>query len=257
MKIMIIRAGAMGVALMMLLATPGVAQAQEAEPARPPDAATDEVKPTGRVSDRHDRACAAAKERALQAIHDRLAALGRLREAVAANEHLTPAHEAQLQAELATAQRALTQQAAAIREATCRELPEVIRQLVDDHRIFALLVPKVHLVIGADTILQVVNRFEDVAGWLEEVISRFEAAGHEVSAAQAELDEMKVELAAAFELAEPIPGMVLPLRPSDLPGATSIIEEAARMLKAAGAETRAAWMSVHEVMKALRQIKNG
>ncbi|MFQ5966530.1 MAG: hypothetical protein ACE5MI_02840, partial [Acidimicrobiia bacterium] len=152
MKTRILRLTAFAVVLLMLLATPGVALAQETDETRPAEATTDEVQPIDRVTDRRDHACQALKERAFHAIQQQLAAINRLQEAVASNSYLTRPHKAQLQAELASAQRGLTHVAEAIAQATCRELPEIIRRLVDDHRVLALLGPKVHLVIGADTV---------------------------------------------------------------------------------------------------------
>ena len=255
----LMRAGALGTAVMMLLATPGTALAQETDEARPTDSVVDDARPTDSqdASDRHPNPCRALNERAQQAIEIRLAAIDRMQEAIRSNDKLTPAHAEELQAQLAHAERGLKGLAEEIHRAPCDELPRLVQKIVDDFRVFVLLVPKVHLVIAADSIAHVVHRLGEAAGWLQEMIERFEEAGYDVSAAQAELGEMKTQLESAAHLAGPIPGKVLPLTPEDWPQAQSVIQEAARMVRNAGGEVRAAWMSAHQVIRALRELRDG
>ena len=246
------RIGIVGVLAALVVSLPGAALAQETDmrPTDQVDQQTDRV--TDRPTDRLHR-CQAIKERALAAIEVRLGQLDRLQTVVVNNSHITPEHQAKLTAELSRYEAGFESLARQIEAAGCDELPELIRRIVDEYRIFGLIVPKVHLVIGADTILDAVERAEGFYSKLQTYIERAEAAGFEVGAAQTAWEDGKAQLASVYDYAEPVPGMVLPLTPEDWPEAAEVLREARGMLQSAVGQMRAARASAQEVIEALRE----
>ena len=239
------RAGVLALVMRLFVALPVTAFAQE--DSRPTDARQDGE------TDRHVDRCRAIKARALEAIEHRLNTIDRLQEVVRSNDHVDPEHAAQLSAELSRLEASLEALAREIENAECQDLPELIREIVDDHRIYAIVVPKVHLVVAADTIVGVSERFEGVLGMIQEAIDHAAGTGYEVGQAQEFLNMAVESVRTAVALAQPIPGVVLPLGPEDWPEATEILRAAHGDVKTAVGELRSAKTSAHEAHKALRE----
>lgn len=225
----------------LLVAVPGTAFAQT----EPVESSVPEVDRTDTIDQ--------LKRRALEAIDNRLDAIARWTETVESNEHLDTDHRARLLAELSAASRGLTSLAGEIQAAgTYSELGRLIPKIVEDYWVFALLGPKVHLVIAADTMSDINDRFEDAAASIQEAIDRLAEAGYDPTAAQAALDRMQAHLSAASTLIGPIPGTVLSLRPADMPEASAELRKARADLETAAEELRAARKAGHEAVKAIK-----
>lgn len=230
----------------LLLAVPGTALAQT----EPVESAVPGVDRTLTIDQ--------LKRRALEAIEKRLDAIARWTETVETNEHLDADHRARLLADLSATTRGLNSLADDIEAATTySELGRLIPKIVEDYWVFALLGPKVHLVITADVMSDVHNRFEDVAGSIQDAIDRLAEAGYDPTAAQAALDRMEAQLGTASTLYEPIPGTVLSLRPADMPDASAVLRQARADLEAAAEALRAARSAAHEAVKAIRDAIGG
>ena len=198
------------------------------------------------------------KRRALEAIDKRLDAIARWTETVEANDHLDADHRARLLADLSATSRGLDSLADDIEAATTySELGRLIPKIVEDYWVFALLGPKVHLVIAADTMADINDRFEDAAASIQEAIDRLDEAGYDPAAAQVALDRMQAHLVAASTLIGPIPGAVLSLRPADMPEASAELRNARADLESAADELRAARKAGHEAVKAIKDAING
>ena len=193
------------------------------------------------------------KRRALEAIEKRLDAITRWTETVEANEHLDADHRARLLADLSATTRGLSSLAEDIEAATTySELGRLIPKIVEDYWVFALLGPKVHLVIAADVMADINDRFDEVAASIQEAIVRLTEAGYDPTAAQAALDRMQAHLVAASTLIGPVPGTVLALRPADMPEASADLRTARADLESAAEELRAARKAAHEAVEAIR-----
>jgi hypothetical protein len=77
--------------------------------------------------------------------------------------------------------------------------------------VYLLVVPQVNLVRAADGVLALQPSFAQLATDLAGRIAIAQAGGKDVSAAQASLDSMTGEVAAAMALASPLPGELVPL----------------------------------------------
>ena len=225
----------------LLLAVPGTALAQT----EPVESAAVEIDRSGTFDQ--------LKRRALEAIDKRLDAIAHWTEQVEASEHLEAGHRARLLAELSATTRGLNALAADIEAATTySELGGLIPKIVEDYWVFALLGPKVHLVVAADVMAHISGRFEEAASSIQEAIDRIEEAGYDPSKAQAALDRMTAHLVAASTLIGPVPGTVLAIQPADMPEAGAELRNAQADLRSAAEELRAAHKAGHQAVEAIK-----
>ncbi len=196
------------------------------------------------------------KDRAEQAIQKRLDTIDRVTEALQDAGHLTDDHERILIGELGSSADGLSALGREIEAAgTIAELRELIPLIFEDFRIYAVVVPKAHLVAVADTVVAVVDRVGLVAGWLQDAIDRLNSAGFDTSEAEEALAEMVESLGQADSLAGPVPDSVLPLLPADWPDpAQGILEGAHADLRSAREHVASAVRSAHEVGRILRDL---
>lgn len=196
------------------------------------------------------------KDRAEQAIQKRLDTIDRVTEALQDAGHLTDDHERILIGELGSSADGLSALGREIEAAgTIAELRELIPLIFEDFRIYAVVVPKAHLVAVADAVVAVVDRVGLVAGWLQDAIDRLNSAGFDTSEAEEALAEMVESLGQADSLAGPVPDSVLPLLPADWPDpAQGILEGAHADLRSAREHVASAVRSAHEVGRILRDL---
>lgn len=229
-------------ALLIVSSVPATALAQEA-PAAESDAAG-------------ERTIERLKDRAEQAIEKRLDTIDRVTEALQDAGHLTDDHERILIGELGSSADGLSALGREIEAAgTIAELRELIPLIFEDYRIYAVVVPKAHLVAVADTVIAVVDRVGLVAGSLQDAIDRLNSAGFDTREAEEALAEMVESLGQADSLAGPVPDSVLPLLPADWPDpAQGILEGAHADLRSAREHVASAVRSAHEVGRILRDL---
>lgn len=188
----------------------------------------------------------------------RFATLDTLASRIAGSKVLTNPHAADLSAKISAARSGLTTLKTTIdSETAIATLKADIAKIVTDYRVYVLLAPQVHLVNGADGVAAAQPRFNDMSTRLTARIATAKAAGKDTTAAQGHLDAMKAAATRAVSLAQPIPGKVLPLTPSDwnsgaagpvLNQARTDLVAARNQLRTAVAEAKAC----REALKALR-----
>ena len=226
------------IALMMALPATAYAQA---------DGSTDQ--PADRVAAQDDGERDAAirdhrvtKERALRAVDVRVAALGEAIVRVADSSHLTAAHQATLTAGYGFHLDGLVELRGEIEAAESPEqLAPLVIEIVEEHWVFALQIPKGRLTHAADIIVEAAATADLVGAEFAVLLAELEAAGFEVGEGWELLDLFNLQLQDAQVLAEPIPDAVLSIEVGDMPGASTILE-------AARADVRAA----HELMLGIR-----
>ncbi|MDH3607062.1 MAG: hypothetical protein OER12_08695 [Acidimicrobiia bacterium] len=240
-----------GLAVAILAAVPGVAVAQEA-PARP----TNEQEVTR--ADRGAQWVDALKSRALEAIEKRLVTIGELEAAINRSETVEADHAAQLLNELRASAAGLEALAGEIRAAEDLEtLWALVPKIFEDYRIYAVVAPKVHLVLGADHAGSVADRIKNAAGSLGEALDSLDEAGFDVADGEKLLAEMERLIAAGAEQAGSIPGMVLGLTPADYPGSSETLRSAQSVLQSGTEDLRAAGQTAHEIVRFILSVLAG
>jgi hypothetical protein len=188
-------------------------------------------------------------------IDRRLAALGQLSTVISASKGLTSSDAAALNAEIAATRTGLTSLRASIDGQTA--LPALkldIVEIVSRYRVFTLLVPQVRLVDAADGVLALGPSLTGLSTDLSGRISAAEAAGKNVTAAQAALDAMNGSIARGESLAAPVPGRLLALTPAqfDSGAAGPVLQVARNALVQARDSVQAAAEDGRTVLAALK-----
>lgn len=190
------------------------------------------------------------RARCLAAIDVRLPALAAARTALSSNEHVTDDHQATLAADLDETAGRLRVLADLIKADTDpAALRDHCRSIFEDNRVFALVLPRVRLVVGADTATDAGDRLTDVAGKLADAIEQAEAAGGDVSQAKLDLDMMKAHIASGLAAAGSVPPAVLGLTPADWNADHEVLTPARQSLR----EARAALLVARDLALKIRQ----
>ena len=181
------------------------------------------------------------RTRCHEAIAKRLTALetasGRLAEA----RHVTDEHEGILSGILEDTTGSLTaldREIAADTEADA--LKAHCRAIFEDHRVFALVLPRTRLVVAADTAVAAAERLEGVADRIEDAIAKAEAAGQDVTQAKEDLAGMRSAIDSARTTAEGVPEGSLDLTPADWNADHGVLTPAREALRSARADLKAA-----------------
>jgi len=183
----------------------------------------------------------ALRTRCLAAIDVRLPALAAARTAVAGNDHVTGDHQAALTADLDETAGRLRDLAGLIKADTdLAALRDHCRSIFEDNRVFALVLPRVRLVSGADTAADAGTKLTDIAGKLADAVGRAEAAGQDVRQAKLDLDMMKAQIASGEDGAATVPGAVLGLTPADWNANHEVLAPARQSLREARADLKVA-----------------
>lgn len=239
-------AAALGAGL--VIATPVAAWAG---PRRPVSAT-----PTERAESATDttrRTIEELRARCLAAIDSRLPALAEARTALAGNEHVTDDHQGALAADLDETAVRLRELAEAIKADTDRTaLAEQCRSIFEDNRVFALVLPRLRLVVGADTAAAASAKLGDVANQLAAAIDQAEAAGQDMSQAKLDVDMMKSHIASGAASAASVPGAVLGLTPAGWNADHQVLAPA-QSLRSARADLKVARELAHKIHSELQR----
>jgi hypothetical protein len=190
-------------------------------------------------------------------INRRFATLNQLAAKITGSKVLTSSDAAALATIVNTTRSGLTALKSTIdSETDLTQLKADVSKIATDYRVYLLVVPQVHLVIGADGVVAAQARFAKVNTNLAARIATAKAAGKDTTAAQAALDAMNSKVAAAVALATPIPGKILPLTPAGYNAGTAgpVITAARADLVTARNDIKAAIASAKACRDALKAL---
>jgi hypothetical protein len=232
-------------AALVLAATPGLAVAQ--------DTTTTERQTEDRQAADAERRAEwfdQLQTRALEAIEKRLATIGELQAAVNRSTTVHEEHADQLIAELQASAAGLGILAEEIRTAEdLAALWELIPDIFEDYRIYAVVAPKVHLVLASDAAGAVAGRLEQAADALENALDRLDELGIDVTEAAVLLAEMEAFVASGAASAGSVPDLVLGLTPADYPGSSETLRSAHALLESARTDLRSAGDTAHDIVR--------
>ena len=181
------------------------------------------------------------RTRCLAAIGVRLPALSGAESDVNGNQHVTDEHQSALDTDIDGTTARLDTLAGEIKVDTdLATLHDHCRSIFEDNRVFALVLPRARLVVGADTADDAGAKLSDIAGKLGDVIAREEAAGRDMHQAHADLDAMKAQVATAVAAADSVPGALLGLTPADWNANHDVVQPARNSLRVARTDLKVA-----------------
>jgi hypothetical protein len=192
-------------------------------------------------TDANHRTIEELRARCLAAIDVRLPALAAARSALSGNGHVTDDHRAALVTDIDQTAARLRDLATLIKADTdLAALRDHCRSIFEDNRVFALVLPRVRLVVGADTATDAGAKLKDIAGKLADAITKAEVGGQDVHQAKLDLDMMKAQIASGVAAAGTVPGAVLGLTPADWNANHEVLSPARQSLRSARADLKVA-----------------
>ena len=207
----------------LVLAAPAAAFAGPLRPTGP----TSSVAPTDRTID-------SVRARCQDAITKRLTALGQASAKLPQAKELTPEHKAALDSIISeTTARLEALQPKIAGDTDPATLKADCQSIFLDNRVFALVLPRTRLVVGADAAAAAAGRLDEVAGKLEQAIAKAEAAGQDVTQAKADLESMRDKIDAARSSVSGIPESILGLTPADWNANHEVLTPARESLRSA------------------------
>lgn len=135
-------------------------------------------------------------------------------------------------------------------------LKEDVQSIVVNYRIFALYIPKIHLLAGAEITGEVAGSLGSLAIKLQNKISMDKDAGKDVTELQKLLADMQTKISDASNQAANITDTVIQLVPSGYPGNSVNLASARDMLKAARAAIQTARQDAQQIIKGLKAIQD-
>ncbi len=174
------------------------------------------------------------RARCHEAIAKRLTALETASRRLAEAKHVTDEHESTLAGIIDDTSARLTALDAEIAADTDAEaLKSHCKSIFEDHRVFALVLPRTRLVVAADTAVAGADRLDQIADRVEQAIDKAEANGQDVTQARADLEAMRAKVDSARETASGVPDSILDLTPADWNTDHEVLTDAREDLRSA------------------------
>jgi len=239
------RLSTVALAALILATVPGAALAQETT-------TTERPAEDRQAADTERRAewFAALQTRALDAIEKRLGTIDDLEAAINRSTTVHDDHADQLLAELRASAAGLETLAGDVRAAEdLATLWELVPKIFEDYRIYAVVAPKIHLVLVADAAGAIAGRLEQATGTLGDALDRLGEIGIDVTDAEVLLAEMKESVASGATSAASVPDTVLDLTPADYPGSSETLRSAHSVLKSARTDLQLAGETAHDIVR--------
>jgi len=184
----------------------------------------------------------------------RITTLDQLAARISTSRHITDADRTRLTNETSTEKGGLTSLKAKIDADTdLATLRQDLHRIVVDFRVYVLVVPQVHLTGAADAALSAADRLAAISMRLQSLLDQNALAGGGVLSSQ--LADANAKIAAAKQLAGPLPDKLAALTPSGYPGNRDVLVTAREALRTARSDLRSARDSIRQVVSSLRPAR--
>lgn len=204
---------------------------------------------------------ARAKEKAAQEIDRRIASLNAMLARITAMKKVNDALKTNLTTNVNLEIEGFNNLKAKIEADTdLATLKTDVQSVTQSYRIYALVMPQVHISVAADRIATIINMMNSVGGKLQARITSAKAAGNNTTAAETALTDLGTKLQSAQTHAQASITLVAPLVPDQ--GDKTVqasneakIKEAQAELKAAQADLVAARKDITTIIKEIKGYK--
>jgi hypothetical protein len=219
-------------------------------------ASADTVSPTGRVGQIVEAASLKLlQQRGASEIDRRLTSLDQMSARIDDAAVMTPAHRDALKSTLDADRTALnslkTKLSAETDESAART---EVQSIFSQFRVYAVLVPKVHLVRSADAVSAAATQLQDAAAGLDTVTARLKAAGKDTTAAEASIAEVRRRSQTALDEVKGAADTALSLQAQGYPANTSQRDAAQQSIEKASADARAGLEALRTAVAQLRPL---
>lgn len=197
----------------------------------------------------------AIKTKGDQEIARRLARLNALNSKIAATSKLTASDKATLMSEVTNEINGLTSLKTKLdAETTPAAAGADAKSIIDDYRVYALIVPKIALIRVADNQQVVESQLTTAATKLQENVTAAKNAGKDVSDLQAKLDDAVAKIQASMAISSGIQAKVIALQPSDYNSDHTILQGDYAQLMTARSNNKTALSELKSVRDSLKQL---
>jgi chromosome segregation ATPase len=126
------------------------------------------------------------------------------------------------------------------------------QSIINDYRVYALVLPKVRLVVMADDQIVIETNLSSLAQKLQNRIANDQTAGKDVTSLQSELSSMTADISAAQAISANIESTVLPYQPSDYNTDHSLLVGYASQLQTARTDLQTAVTTAKTIITGLK-----
>lgn len=130
-----------------------------------------------------------------------------------------------------------------------------VSSISKDYRVYLLVVPKVHLIVASDRMLDNADRLASVSAKLEERITQVQTSGKDTSALQASYQDMLKNIQDAKTQAQLIHDKVIILAPSGYPANKSILLQTRELFKGGRQSLQTAHKDAVSIVQGLKALK--
>lgn len=131
-----------------------------------------------------------------------------------------------------------------------------VKSIVNDYRVYVLLLPKTRMVASADRFSQVETQLTSLAAKLQAKVDADKTAGQDVSAMQKSLDDLKAKVADAQQKSTSVIAPLLALQPTDYNQNHTVLVNYRSSLQTAHTDVMAARDDAKSVIQSLKGAKS-
>lgn len=133
-------------------------------------------------------------------------------------------------------------------------LRQDVKSIKDSYRIYALFIPKIHILAGSDQLAIATDKITEIATKLEQKIQILEQNNSDVSGLKTYLADLKTKNADAIKQYQTIQSSVLTLTPEGYPGNKTTLQEARKMLQLGKQDIQKARQDATSILQGIKDI---
>lgn len=192
-----------------------------------------------------------------QEISRRLSELNKLAAVISSATKLSSTDKTTLSNEVSTTVSGLTALKTTLDNETTLEAAKTdVQSIVNEYRVYVLVVPKVHLLKVADDQLAAAAKLTDAATKLQARLTSLKTSGKDVTTLQTALDDMTTSVATAQKIASSIESGVINLQPSDYNSDHTLLTGDSAQLKTAHTALVQARKDAEIVFEGIKALSN-
>lgn len=195
------------------------------------------------------------KNKAIAEIDRRLTSLNNLLSRVSSNEKLSSSNRVILTTEIQKEVTGLLELRSKIEADTEMTILRAdVKSIVTAYRVYALLVPKVNLILASERSLSVVDNMATISGKLRLEVDNLKASGKDTAELQRMLNDLDKDLDTNRIKIINTQNSVLALTPDGYPGNRSILQNSRKTLATMIGDVKTLRAEINEIVKKIRQM---
>lgn len=127
-----------------------------------------------------------------------------------------------------------------------------VKSIVESYRIFAVYVPKIHILAGTNTATEMATSLSNLAIKIQNRLTANQQSGKDIAVLQADLTDMQNKITEANNLIQSVNTIVITLTPSSYPGSSAILQTAQQSLKTIETDLLAAKQDAQKIITSLK-----